>query len=330
MEIESIARLIISLASFVWMSVNSGVGAQLQVGFYDRSCSAAEGIIQQAVSKAFSQNSLIAAGLIRMHFHDCFVNGCDGSILLDSTPGNKAEKDAPGNINSLKGYEVIDEAKKNIEAVCKGLVSCADIIAFAARDSARLAGGISWEVRAGRRDGNVSKASDVSGNLVPPTFNLSQVTQRFAVKGLTQEEMVTLSGAHTVGRSHCLAFTNRLYNFSKSNVQDPTLDRTYADTLKQKCSQGNPNPNTLVPMDSVTPTTLDNFYYKEVKANRGLFTSDQTLLSDPATADMVTQNSVDALLWSSRFGAAMVRMGEVGVLTGSRGEIRFNCHAVNS
>lgn len=325
MEIKSIACLFSSLAAFIWISANG-----LQVGFYDRSCSAVEGIIQQSVSKAFAQNSLIAAGLIRMHFHDCFVNGCDGSILLDSTSGNKAEKDAPGNINSLKGYEVIDDAKKNIEAVCKGVVSCADIIAFAARDSARLAGGITWEVRAGRRDGKVSKAADVSTNLVPPTFNLSQVTQRFAVKGLTQEEMVTLSGAHTVGSSHCFAFTNRLYNFDKSNAQDPSLDSTYANMLKQKCPQVNSNPNTLVPMDSITPTILDNDYYKEVKANRGLFTSDQALLTDPATANMVTQNSVDALLWSSRFAAAMVKMGEIGVLTGSQGEIRLNCHAVNS
>lgn len=309
---------------------NSGVGAQLQVGFYDRSCTAAESIIQQAVSEAFAQNSLIAAGLIRMHFHDCFVNGCDGSILLDSTTGNKAEKDAPGNINSLKGYEVIDEAKKNIEAVCKGVVSCADIIAFAARDSARLAGGITWEVSAGRRDGKISKGSDVGSNLVPPSFNLSQVTQRFAVKGLTQEEMVTLSGAHTVGRSHCPAFTNRLYNFSTSSAQDPSLDSTYSNILKLKCPQGNPDPNTLVPMDSITPTILDNGYYKEVKANRGLFTSDQTLLTDPATANMVTQNSLDPLLWSTRFGAAMVRMGQIGVLTGTQGEIRLNCHAVNS
>lgn len=329
MKIKAIARLIISLATSIWMSANGGVGARLQVGFYDRSCSAAEGIIQQAVSKAYAQNPLVAAGFIRMQYHDCFVHGCDGSILLDSTPGNKGEKESPGNF-SVQVYEVIDEAKKNIEAVCNGVVSCADIIAFAARDSARLAGGFTWEVRAGRRDGKVSNFSDIAGNLVSPTFNLSQITQRFAVKGLTQEEMVTLSGAHTVGRSHCRAFINRLYNFSGCPVQDPTLDKKYAKMLKLKCPRGNPDPNTLVPMESVTPTILDNVYYKEVRANRGLFTSDQTLLTDPATANMVIQNSLNTSVWSKRFGAAMVRLGEIGVLTGSRGEIRHNCHAVNS
>lgn len=329
MQIKAIARLIISLATSIWMSANGSVGARLHVGFYGRSCSAAEGIIQQAVSKAYAQNSLVAAGLIRMQYHDCFVYGCDASLLLDSTPGNTAEKESTGNF-SVQVYEVIDEAKKNIEAVCKGVVSCADIIAFAARDSARLAGGITWKVRAGRRDGKVSNASDIAGNLVPPTFNLSQITQRFAVKGLTQEEMVTLSGAHTVGRSHCRAFINRLYNFSSCHVQDPTLDSKYAKMLKLKCPRGNPDPNTVVSMDSVTPKILDNVYYKEVKANKGLFTSDQTLLTDPATAKMVIQNSRHASVWSRRFSAAMVRLGEIGVLSGSRGEIRSNCHDVNS
>jgi hypothetical protein len=55
-------------------------------------------------------------------------------------------------------------------------------------------GGIGYDVPAGRRDGKISLASDTFTNLPSPFFNVDQLTQLFANKGFTQEEMVTLSG----------------------------------------------------------------------------------------------------------------------------------------
>ncbi|WMV07443.1 hypothetical protein MTR67_000828 [Solanum verrucosum] len=84
--------------------------------------------------------------------------GCDASILLD---GLTSEKKAVPN-SSVRGYELIDAIKEALEAECQGLVSCADIISMATRDAVVLAGGKWYDVETGRRDGDVSLASNVN------------------------------------------------------------------------------------------------------------------------------------------------------------------------
>ncbi|KDP30908.1 hypothetical protein JCGZ_15520 [Jatropha curcas] len=302
---------------------------QLQVGYYSSSCSVAEFIVKDAVRDGFSKDKGVPAALLRMHFHDCFVRGCDGSVLIDSSSSNTAEKDNPANNPSLRGFEVIDNAKSRLEAVCKGIVSCADILAFAARDSIELSGGLGYDVPAGRRDGRISLSSDVSTNLPAPTFNVNQLTQLFANKGFSQAEMVTLSGGHTIGRSHCTSFSNRLYNFNQTSSSDPSLDGMYAAKLKQQCPQSSTDNGLVVPMNPSSPGTIDAGYYIDILANRGLFISDQTLLTNPATATQVSQNARNPLLWQTKFAAAMVKMGGLDVLTGNAGEIRANCRVIN-
>lgn len=64
------------------------------------------------------------------------MQGCDASLLLDSTSTIDSEKNSLANNNSARGFEVIDLIKKEVDKICgRPVVSCADILAVTARDS---------------------------------------------------------------------------------------------------------------------------------------------------------------------------------------------------
>ncbi|KAJ4979432.1 hypothetical protein NE237_010212 [Protea cynaroides] len=316
------------MANFLMYSVLS---MPLKHGFYKDSCPSAEAIVRNAISKAYAADPGVAPGLIRMHFHDCFIRGCDASVLLNSTNGNLAEKDSMGNYG-LSGFDIINQVKVKIEAQCPNTVSCADIITYAARDSIYIAGGIQYAIAGGRRDGRFSLAGEVTKNLPSASFNVQQLKHNFARKGLSLEEMVTLSGAHSIGDSHCSNFAFRLYSYNATHSQDPSLDPSYANYLKTKCpmsSKANTSVDPLVPFDSKTPNRLDNNYYKNLKQHKGLLASDQVLWVNSNTRKMARNNGNHPSAWAARFASAMVHMGSIQVLTGTEGEIRKNCEIVN-
>ncbi|CAA2990524.1 lignin-forming anionic peroxidase [Olea europaea subsp. europaea] len=168
--------------------------AQLSSTFYDSTCPNALSTIRTSIRRAVSSERRMAASLIRLHFHDCFVQGCDASILLDDAPGITSEKTAGPNDNSARGYEVIDSAKSAVENICPGVVSCADILAVAARDASAAVGGPSWTVKLGRRDSTMATRSLVESNLPDARDDLRTLISTFSRKGLNERDMVVLSG----------------------------------------------------------------------------------------------------------------------------------------
>ncbi|URD91111.1 peroxidase [Musa troglodytarum] len=306
---------------------SSSTEAHVEFGFYNDTCPHAEAIVLDEMTRIIADDPKLAGSLLRMQFQDCFVRGCDASILLDSLNNNVAEKDDIPN-KSLRGFGVIDRVKAKLEEACPGIVSCADIIAMAARDSVYLANGPYFPIQTGRRDGNKSEASDLMANLPPPTANITQLKAFFLQKNLTVKDLVVLSGAHTIGFSHCSSFSQRLYNFSGKGDTDPSLDMEYAEKLKRKCKPyDHDDMRTLVKMDPKSPRRFDLGYYKLVSEEKGLFTSDEALLHDPETRAYVERQAMasSAEEFFKDFGSSMVSMGKIGVLTHQKGEIRKKC-----
>ncbi|XVE82746.1 hypothetical protein DITRI_Ditri16bG0030600 [Diplodiscus trichospermus] len=302
---------------------------QLDYKYYNSTCPNLTKIVRYGVWSAIANDSRMAASLVRLHFHDCFVNGCEGSILLDDIGSTfEGEKNAIPNQNSARGYEVIDNIKANVEKACPSTVSCTDILTLAARDAVFFAGGSYWVVPLGRRDGRT--ANKTAANELPSPFeSLDNIIEKFISQGLDIKDVVVLSGAHTIGFAQCFTFKPRLFNFGGSGKPDPELDASFLQSLQTVCPDQVDSDTKLVPLDSVTTTRFDNSYYKNLVNSTGLLQSDHVLSTDNRTASMVLNYSKYPNLFLKDFGASMVKMANIGVLTGQDGEIRKNCKVVN-
>ena len=165
------AVLLLAAAAALGFGVRAGA-AQLCAEYYDRTCPGVHRVVRRVLKKAHEADARIYASLTRLHFHDCFVQvnytsprcrafacslssvpytfwahasrcasvlqGCDASILLDNSSSIVSEKFATPNNNSARGYPVVDAVKAALEEACPGVVSCADILAIAAKISVEL------------------------------------------------------------------------------------------------------------------------------------------------------------------------------------------------
>ncbi|KAG8079331.1 hypothetical protein GUJ93_ZPchr0007g3352 [Zizania palustris] len=298
-------------------------GQRLSPTFYSRSCPTALAIIKAAVTAAVAQEPRMGASLLRLHFHDCFVQGCNASVLLNDTATFTGEQGAGPNIGSIRGFDVVDSIKSQLEAACRQTVSCADILAVAARDSVVALGGPSWRVLLGRRDSTTASMALANSDLPAPSLDVVSLTAAFAAKRLSRTDMVALSGAHTFGQAQCQNFRDRLYN-------ETNINSAFATALKANCPQptGSGDGN-LAPLDTTTPTAFDNAYYRNLLTQRGLLHSDQVLFSGGVTDGLVRAYASTPSRFSTDFAAAMVKMGNISPLTGTQGQIRLTCSKVN-
>ncbi|KFK28390.1 hypothetical protein AALP_AA8G508800 [Arabis alpina] len=303
--------------------------AQLRNDFYKSSCPNVEQIVTKVVKDKVKQTFVTIPATLRLFFHDCFVNGCDASVLIQSTPNNKAEKDHPDNVSLAgDGFDVVVKAKKALVAKGCSKVSCADILTLATRDVVVEAGGPKYTVELGRFDGLVSTAASVNGNLPGPNDNVNKLNALFAKNKLTQEDMIALSAAHTVGFAHCSKVANRIRNFNSTHFVDPTLNKDYAKQLQAACPK-NVDPRIAINIDPETPRKFDNIYFKNLQQGKGTFTSDQVLFTDGRSRPTVNAWAKDNAAFNTAFVKAMTKLGRVGVKTSRNGNIRRDCGAFN-
>ncbi|KAB2083789.1 hypothetical protein ERO13_A05G280000v2 [Gossypium hirsutum] len=243
----------------VFWGITSSSNAQLSTDYYSKSCPNLFSTVKFTVHSAIMKEARMGASLLRLFFHDCFVN----------------------------------------------------------------LGGPNWDVKLGRRDARSASRAAANNGIPAPTSNLNRLISRFNALGLSTRDLVALSGAHTIGQARCTSFRARIYN--ESNI-----DLSFAKTKQSNCPRSSGSgDNNLAPLDIQTPTYFDNKYFNNLIGKRGLLHSDQELFNGGSTDSIVRAYSKNPSSFSSDFVTAMIKMGDISPLTGSKGEIRKNCRRVN-
>ncbi|KAI3795423.1 hypothetical protein L1987_38076 [Smallanthus sonchifolius] len=216
---KHISHLLLQLL-LVALILSFANGKGLKLGFYKKTCPRVEAIVKTTTASYISRAPSLAAPLLRMHFHDCFVRVIDILALVAR------------------------------DAIQQGVVWSPDrLLAWIKRPA--------WPVSLGRRDGRVSNVSE-SLTLPSPASNITQLKSAFASRGLSVKDLVVLSGGHTVGTSPCSSIATRLYNFTGKGDTDPSLESNYVTQLKSKCKPN--DKTTVIGMDGSFRSFDDDYY----------------------------------------------------------------------
>ncbi|VAI80199.1 unnamed protein product [Triticum turgidum subsp. durum] len=286
------------------LAASSAEAGELVVGYYDKKCRGVENVVQWHVRRALKTNRRAGAALVRLLFHDCFVRGCDASVLLDASPENPhPEKEAPVNIG-LAAFDLLEEIKAAVEDR--------------------------------RLDGHVSSAAEAQAELPDSTFTVQQLIDNFARKDFDVEELVILSGAHSIGVGHCSSFTGRL------TAPPEQINPAYRNLLNHKCHQG-ANPavvNNVRDEDYETVSKfmpgftsrvrkisdfLDNTFYHNNLARIVSFNSDWQLMTHTEARGHVHEYADNATLWDGDFADSLLKLSKLSMPAGSKGGIRKKC-----
>lgn len=285
--------------------------------FHAVSCPQLDTIVLTTVQAALRQEIALAAGLIRIFFHDCFPQGCDASVYLMGTGADEISL-GPNLTLQRRAMQLVESIRAKAHAACGPTVSCADVSALATRGAVVASGGPSYSVPLGQLDSFApaprDKVLDLPG---PRTASVAELVATFATRGMADvADLVALSGAHTVGRSQCDSFADR----------SGRMDDTFSRKLAANCSK---HKDRLQNLDVVTPDLFDNGYYKALTFNQGVFTSDMALIKNRTSAAIVRQFAESKEAFFAQFARSMTKLANAPRPGGNVGEIRRNCFTRN-
>ncbi|KAI3863595.1 hypothetical protein MKX03_031646 [Papaver bracteatum] len=302
--LRSVMIVMILVKPGLLLSVNE---AHLSYGHYQTSCPNVEALVKD-------------------------ILGCDASILLNSERRNTGSEMISSKNFMIRNRESTGLIKSVVESECPRQVSCADIIALAAKESVAFTGGPQIQVPLGRKDSTSSSYKQADLSLPSPQVSVDGMLQIFTSKGMNLQESVAM-GAHSLGVGHCLNIVGRLYNPKHTNSNAASannmLEKGYEVVLKMQCPTRVPLTNlTFVPND-ITPITFDNQYYRDIIFGRGLFGIDSSISKDPRTSPIVKLFAEDQNYFFQVFASPFVKLSSTNVLTGNLGQIRSDCSRLN-
>ncbi|CAN6220260.1 unnamed protein product [Urochloa humidicola] len=315
-------KLCLSVAAVVFLAavfMPPSAVSQLRTDYYASVCPNLENIVRGSVRQSMAQSQISAPAALRLFFHDCAVMGCDASIMIVNSNGDDEWRNSDNQSLKREGFQTILSARAAVDSdpQCRNKVSCADILALAAREAVLQSGGPYYQVELGRYDGRVSTRASVV--LPRVNFNLDQLNAFFSGLGFNQTEMVALLGAHTLGAADCPFFQYRIGS-------DPTMDQSLASQLRGTCGS---NPTNGFAFLDPSPVGFDNAFYRNLQAGRGILGSDQVLYSDQRSRAAVDGYAANQGAFFNDFVAAITKLGRIGVKTAADGEIRRDCRFTN-
>ncbi|XP_009785414.1 putative peroxidase 61 [Nicotiana tabacum] len=289
-------------------------------------CANVEPFVRHQVKLFWDKDKTVTAKLLKLLYADCMLNGCDASNLL---VGPNTERNSSKNAGMGGGaYELIDRIKKVLEIRCPRAVSCTDILSLATRDAVHFAGGPSYPVFLGRRDGFESNAAWI--DYPSPSMSWEEGLAYFESKNLDVQDFVTLLGAHSMGQAHCRFFYDRLYNFKGTGKPDPTMKRSTLVTLRSQCPKNSKTDSAVYFSPGYGSNyTFSNTFYGKVVAHESVLRVDQQLSYGADTNELVNEFAHSLEQFRKAFTLSINRMGGLKVLTGKNGEIRRDCKFTN-
>jgi peroxidase len=125
--------------------------------------------------------------------------------------------DSSGNFG-IRDTRFIDSIKGAVELACPGVVSCADILAMAARDCVSITRGPYISIPLGRRDGTQASNIEADVRLPPSNISVDQTLNEFGQMGMSADETIAILGEFLLSFQgllvHVCYFTQSLITFN--------------------------------------------------------------------------------------------------------------------